>query len=192
MLARSVIAALAGLPILAQSVFAADCARNYTVVQGDVCDSISAAHNVSTYQLAVANPQISDDCGNLVPGDNLCLGWAGEDCTTTYVVKQDDSIEAISGAAGVNSTVFLLNNPQIDSDGDNLYIGEVVCTSTSVQVPAKPADGKVPGSAIPSSAAPAKATAAPAKATATPISGNLSDGGDGDDDDDDLPWCDEI
>lgn len=51
----------------------ADCTRNYTVVQGDICDWISKSQNVSTYQLAAVNVGIIDaTCSNLEPGQNLC------------------------------------------------------------------------------------------------------------------------
>lgn len=35
---------------------AASCSRSYTIQDGDICDSISAANNASTYQLAALNP----------------------------------------------------------------------------------------------------------------------------------------
>lgn len=39
------------------------------------------------YQLAVVNNGIiNDDCTNLIPGQKICLGYEGEDCTTVYGV----------------------------------------------------------------------------------------------------------
>lgn len=70
MFVNTVVAAVVALPFVAQGVshpisfiipvysltstsllaaFAATCTRTYTVQQGDWCDTISAAHNVSTY-----------------------------------------------------------------------------------------------------------------------------------------------
>jgi hypothetical protein len=51
----------------------ANCTRTYTVVAGDICDGISRAMNVSTYQLAAVNSDIIDaQCGNLQIGEQLC------------------------------------------------------------------------------------------------------------------------
>jgi len=202
---------------LAQSALAADCTRKYTVKEGDICDNISAANQVSTYQLAVVNQgHIDSTCSNLVPGDEICLGNAGEDCTTTYVVQDNDTCEGINAAHSLNSTILSLNNPQINQACDNIYIGEVLCVSPTVQVPAAPA-GETPATTIPTTAIPAVPSAiktpaaaqtpAPPKAAPTPApepakDNHTDDGGDdedndgGDDednvDDDDLPFCDEI
>lgn len=160
------IAAILALPFVAQFVSAQTCTRTYTAQAGDICDSISAANNVSTYQLAVVNVGIIDDaCDNLVVGQSYCLGWQGQDCTTTYVVKQYDYCDLISAAAGINNTILYENNPQINEDCTNIYIGEVLCTAGAVQVPPAPS-GTTPATTIP--------------ATATPA--NPDDG---------LPWCDE-
>ncbi|KAH7918401.1 hypothetical protein BV22DRAFT_1076251 [Leucogyrophana mollusca] len=161
------IAAFIALPFVAQLAAAETCTRTYTAQEGDICDSISAAQNVSTYQLAVVNNGIIDDeCNNIAPGTSYCLGWQGEDCSTTYVVQANDDCDIISNAAGINNTILYLNNPQINTDCTNIYIGEVLCTASTVQVPPAPA-GSPPGSSIPPSATAAN-----------------SDG-------DDLPYCDE-
>ncbi|KIJ64104.1 carbohydrate-binding module family 50 protein [Hydnomerulius pinastri MD-312] len=165
------VATLLALPFVAQLASAQTCTRTYTIQEGDICDSISAAQNVSTYQLAVVNINTIDaECNNLSPGASLCLGWQGEDCSTTYVVKKDDTCDDISGTWGVNNTILYMNNPQINEDCSNIYVGEVLCTSTTVQVPPAPA-GSVPVTAIPPTATPANP--------------------DGNGGDDDLPWCDE-
>ncbi|KAH8109919.1 hypothetical protein DFH11DRAFT_1690999 [Phellopilus nigrolimitatus] len=190
MFSHSFIAAIVALPLLAKTVFAADCARSYTVVQGDVCDGISAAKNASTYQLAAINPALDSTCSNLQPGQSLCLGTAGEDCSTTYVVKSEDTCDNILSAHGINSTLLWANNPNIDSGCSNIYIGEVsdlngrpfVCSIHLTPFPTVP---PVPASGIPATAIPTTAvnpTSAPS-ATATD---------NGDDDDDNLPWCDEL
>lgn len=160
------IAAILTLPFVAQLASANTCTRTYTAQAGDICDSISAANNVSTYQLAVVNMGIIDEaCDNLVVGMSYCLGWQGQDCTTTYVVKANDDCDIVSTAAGINTTILYENNPQIDEYCSNIYIGEVLCTATTVQVPPCP-DGATPATSIPPTATPA----------------NPDDG---------LPWCDE-
>jgi LysM repeat protein len=169
-------AAFIALTSLAQSVLAKTtgaCDRTYTIQEGDICDSISASHNVSTYQLAAINSGIIDStCSNLVVGNSICLGYDGEDCSTTYVVAGGDNCDLITSKFGINGTILSLNNPQINKACDNIYVGEVLCTSQTVQVPPAPA-GPPPAASIP-----ATATAASPTASAH--------------DDEDLPFCDDL
>ncbi|KAJ8592563.1 hypothetical protein M405DRAFT_733094 [Rhizopogon salebrosus TDB-379] len=159
------IAAILALPFVAQLASADTCTRTYVAQSGDICDSISQANQVSTYQLAVVNYGIIDDaCDNLVVGNTYCLGWEGEDCTTTYVVQANDICDSISAAAGINNTILYENNPQINDDCTNIYIGEVLCTASTVEVPPAPS-GTTPATTIPPTAIPANP-------------------------DGDIPWCD--
>ncbi|KAL6304489.1 hypothetical protein BKA93DRAFT_782776 [Sparassis latifolia] len=198
MFSTAAVLALAALPFLASSAFAQTCDRSYTVQAGDICDSISAANNVSTYQLAASNPSIDATCDNLYAGEVLCLGYQGEDCNTTYVVKLGDDCAAISTAYAINTTVLYENNPQIDAACDNLYVGEVLCVAgTETVVP--PPSGSVVPTTIPATATPASATptAAPAATTPAPSPSPSDDGSDdgtddGDGDDSNLPYCDEL
>ncbi|KAG6376602.1 hypothetical protein JVT61DRAFT_1584 [Boletus reticuloceps] len=158
----SALAVFLAVPFLVQctlflvSAQGSNCTRTYIVQPGDICDKISAQNNVSTYQLAVVNDNIIDlECDNLNPGSTICLGWAGEDCSTTYVVQPDDTCDDISYAYNINETIFYDNNPQLNADCTNLYIGEVVCMAPTVMVPALPASGTIPGSQIPATATPA-------------------------------------
>ncbi|KAH9475834.1 hypothetical protein JR316_0011394 [Psilocybe cubensis] len=207
--------AIAALAIAAQSVAAADCTRSYTIQDGDYCDKISQAQNVSTYQLAVVNSDSVDtSCSNLKPGASLCLAQKPEeDCRTTYTVVLGDTCDSVAANNGLNTTILYLNNPQINEGCTNIYTGEVLCTSKTVQVAAIPAKGvsiAAPGSSTtlltPSAtkAAITPASAAPA-AAATPADDGSCDDDDtpasndddcdddsNDDDDDDLPFCDEI
>ncbi|KAK7444803.1 hypothetical protein VKT23_015120 [Stygiomarasmius scandens] len=112
------------------SIADAQCARNYTVAPGDFCDGISAAQHSSTFQLANANPTTIDAaCDNLQPGEVLCLGLLGEDCTTTTVVESGSGCDAIAGAAGIALSTLLHNNPNVAGGCSNIYPGEVLCTS---------------------------------------------------------------
>ncbi|KAG6328517.1 hypothetical protein ID866_10572 [Astraeus odoratus] len=164
----------------AQIAAASSCTRTYTVQSGDICDSISAANHVSTYQLAVVNyPNIDPGCTNLVPGSTICLGNEGEDCQTTYVVQLGDTCDGVSSMAYVNNTILYLNNPQINADCSNLYVGEVLCTASTVIVPPAPGGG----SSTPSSTVP---VVPPPSATPADPGYSYGDGGDGEDD---LPWC---
>jgi len=164
--------ATASSPLFALFASAATCDRSYVIKEGDICDSISAAQGVSTYQLAVVNNGIIDAaCSNLTPGNTICLGYKPDDCTSVYVVKKDDTCDAIISAYGIDATTLWTNNPQIDTECYNIYIGEVLCVANSKVVPAPPPN-YVP--------APIPSTATPAPPAYT---GNS---------DDDLPWCDEL
>ncbi|TEB27881.1 hypothetical protein FA13DRAFT_1607884, partial [Coprinellus micaceus] len=115
------------------------CVREYTVKAGDICDSISAANNVSTYQLAALNPGTIDPaCSNLQPGSSICIGSEGEDCASTYIVQLGNTCEDVYKAAQVNSTIFYLNNPQVNPECTNIYVGEVLCVLNEVRVPPAP------------------------------------------------------
>jgi LysM repeat protein len=155
------LAILLAVPFVAQFASAQQCTRQYTVQQGDICDSISAAQNVSTYQLAVVNEGIIDvACDNLMPGETICLGFSGEDCSTTYVVDFNDTCDQVASAYGINTTTLYYNNPQLNADCTNLYVGEVVCVSSGVSVPPLPS-GTMPATALPSTAYPASPSSLP-------------------------------
>ncbi|KZT00336.1 carbohydrate-binding module family 50 protein [Laetiporus sulphureus 93-53] len=220
-LARSVVAALLAFSLVAHSANAQQCARTYTVQEGEDCDSISAAQNVSTYQLATVNSgEVDTDCSNLVPGEELCLGWVGSDCTDTYVVSDGDDCDIVAARYGINVTLLYENNPQLDASCDNMYIGEVLCVASAVDVPVAgsgsssavvSATAVVPSSAVVTSSievaqtSSAVATSSFVTITATVIATSTDSAGittatttgdDGDDgdsgDDDDYPWCDEL
>ena len=80
----------------------------------------------TSYQLVVTNDgRIDSACSNLVQGELICLGNKGEDCSDTYVVRENDTCDRIITAHRLNSTLLYLNNPQINEACDNIYIGEV-------------------------------------------------------------------
>jgi len=150
---KCIIAFVLAIPFLSQYALAADCSRTYTIKEGDTCDKISAENNVSTYQLGLLNDNIIDpDCKNLHHGDDICIGTLGEDCETTYVVGLGDTCLGIQEAWGINSTILYANNPQINEECDNIYVGEVLCTSETVQVPVAPEDYIPPAATIPATA----------------------------------------
>ena len=81
--------------------------------------------NPHSYQLAAVNPGIDSRCDNLEPGEDLCLGYVGSDCTTTHVVTSGETCDEVAQTYSMNTTVLYQNNPQLDVDCDNMYIGEV-------------------------------------------------------------------
>lgn len=90
-----------------------------------------------------------------------------------------DTCDAISAAHQINTTILHENNPQINPDCSNIYIGEVLCVANSVKVP-PPTSGK---------SYPMPSTATPAVPSKTPTPANSNDD---EDDDSDLPYCDEL
>lgn len=204
------IAVLLALPFVARIVSADNsCTRSYTAQAGDTCDSISAANNVSTYQFAVVNYGTVDQyCSNLVPGQSYCLGWQGEDCVTTYVVKAGDDCDIVASAVNINTTILYENNPQINSNCSNMYIKEVLCTAGTVQVPPAP-DGNVAGTPSTATLAVNPTTAYNQPLSATPYvtptptvdstpsptptvnsTPSPTPTDDSNDDESGLPWCD--
>jgi hypothetical protein len=87
--------------------------------------SIRNTQSSRSYQLAAINPQIDDDCSNLTAGEELCLGFKDQDCTTVHVVESGDFCEAIWEKTQTDETTFFANNPQVDDNCSNLYVGEV-------------------------------------------------------------------
>ncbi|KAK7688038.1 hypothetical protein QCA50_008408 [Cerrena zonata] len=130
-------AALLAVAAIANTAYAQtpSCARTYTVQSGDFCDKISAAQNASTFQLADANKGVIDAaCDNLFIGETICLGLTGEDCSTVAVVQDGDTCATITSAAGIQLSTLLANNPNVDANCDNIYVGEVLCTASTVIV----------------------------------------------------------
>ncbi|KAG1811979.1 hypothetical protein EV424DRAFT_112345 [Suillus variegatus] len=128
------LAAIASV-VSAQSLLPDGCDRSVTVHSGDTCDKISAAHNVSTYQLAAVNSKIIDrGCDNLAIGEVLCLGIKGQDCKVTHVLKSGETCHDIAKAAGTTEKTLLANNPNLGSDCSGVYPGEVLCTAKKIYV----------------------------------------------------------
>ncbi|KAG0696758.1 hypothetical protein DFH29DRAFT_949652 [Suillus ampliporus] len=128
-----VLAAIAS--VVAGQTLPAGCDRNITVQPGDTCNEISAAYNVSTYQLAEVNTGIIDPaCDDLYVGEVLCLGITGQDCNVTHVMQTGDTCYSIAAAAGISINTLLTNNPNLNTICTNLYPGEVLCTASQIYV----------------------------------------------------------
>jgi len=104
--------------------------KTYVVQSGDFCDAISQAQNVSTHQLAYLNPQINDKCSNLMPGEQLCLSTSSVDCAQTYVVQPHDTCDGVAAVHHIHRDTLYRENPQINRQCTNMYIGEVLCVSS--------------------------------------------------------------
>ena len=60
-----------------------------------------------------------------MPGQTLCLGTSGDDCTDTYVVIPNDTCEKVAHAHKADLAILYHNNPQLNKKCDNMYVGEV-------------------------------------------------------------------
>ncbi|PSS37404.1 hypothetical protein PHLCEN_2v768, partial [Hermanssonia centrifuga] len=61
----------------------------------------------------------------------LCLGITGQDCDVVQVVEDGDSCAVIAGNAGVELSVLLANNPNVNSECSNIYVGEPATPATA-------------------------------------------------------------
>jgi hypothetical protein len=66
-----------------------------------------------------------------MPDQVVCLGTEGQDCTKVYTVVEGDTCEWIQEMYGMDSNTLWSNNPQINDDCTNIYIGEVLCADTA-------------------------------------------------------------
>lgn len=77
------------------------------------------------------NPiSIDTACEQLQIGSELCLGYAGSDCTKIHTVVGGDTCGHLLEAYGMSDEVLRQNNPQINDECTNIYIGEVLCVDT--------------------------------------------------------------
>ncbi|KZS89099.1 hypothetical protein SISNIDRAFT_497653 [Sistotremastrum niveocremeum HHB9708] len=164
-------AILAALPVATAGVL------SYVVKAGDTCDSISAANNASTYQLAIVNSgTIDPSCSNLAIGATICLASPGQDCSQTHVVQTGETCNQLESVFGINSTILWANNPQINEDCTNMYTGEVICTAGQVFTPSAPVGSVAadPSDIHPASAPPATTSVGTTTTTTTSSSSSTS------------------
>ncbi|KAF8265764.1 hypothetical protein EI94DRAFT_1734732 [Lactarius quietus] len=126
------IVALSAFLTVASAQARSGCSRNGTVQAGDTCNSFSVRDNVSTFQLANANPDIDPLCDNIFPEEDLCLGLVGQDCATVVSVQSGDSCSSIATAANIAESVLIANNPNVYANCSNIYPGEVLCTDSNI------------------------------------------------------------
>lgn len=95
------------------------------------CAFTATRYGVSTFQLALVNtPEINENCDNLMPDQVICLGVEDEDCTKIYTVVEGDTCEWIQEMYGMDANTLWSNNPQINNECTNIYVGEVLCVDT--------------------------------------------------------------
>jgi hypothetical protein len=102
---------------------------------------------VISYQLATVNSGTIDAaCDNLSVGmvscvtprccqhpftdldlcyQSICLGLAGQDCSSTHVMVYGETCDQIASDAGTTLALLLENNPNVNSACTNIYPEEV-------------------------------------------------------------------
>ena len=103
------------------------CISFYTVVNGDDCNSVAAANNVSTGNLLTAN-DLNINCENFpVVGTKLCIPAQCD----TYILRGSDTCQSIlSNLNGTTLTQLFSWNPNINAVCGNInrLVGSVICT----------------------------------------------------------------
>lgn len=106
--------------------------QNYTIQEGDTCDTIAWKYHVASAALQSGNPTLINNCSDLIDGRDLCLPLR---CDTVYTLKDNDTCFSIERehknlALGSVRTI----NPWINYDCSNLQdtreiVGSVICLS---------------------------------------------------------------
>lgn len=65
-----------------------------------------------------------------MPEQVICLGEAGMDCTKIYTVVAGDTCDWIDEQYGMGLETLYSNNPQINDECTNVYVGEALCVDT--------------------------------------------------------------
>ncbi|KAJ5757764.1 uncharacterized protein N7511_006458 [Penicillium nucicola] len=104
--------------------------NTYTTEEGDTCDSIALAHDVSAATMFYINPNILN-CSSIWSGTTLCLP---ETCEV-YTVQTGDTCSTIAAANGLLTSNILSFNSQLNYNCSNLqspdpYWGSTLCVST--------------------------------------------------------------
>jgi LysM repeat protein len=104
----------------------ATCTDTYTVMNGDTCQSVAIAHNVSSFYLAYNN-NLDIYCSDLTMGRTVCI----PEICDVYTVQPNDTCTSIIRTVPQDITVTQLQswNPNINllcGNMDNLN-GTVIC-----------------------------------------------------------------
>lgn len=110
--------------------------KSYTTQPGATCESISAAHGVSSASLYIGNQDLVPDCGNADAGVSICIPLP---CTTYMVVPSDtcgiiekDSLSSLDLGLGLVWGSLRTYNSWIGLDCANLqpateFYGKIIC-----------------------------------------------------------------
>ncbi|KAI0714387.1 hypothetical protein C8T65DRAFT_644159 [Cerioporus squamosus] len=127
------------------------CTAYYTVMSGDSCPAIEAQFGITFAQIQTWNPEINNDCSNIIAGVQYCVAGPssgtttsttataaptgpgtitpGQGCKEYYTVVSGDTCEVIDNKFGITLAKFIQWNPEIDSQCTNLQLGVQYCVS---------------------------------------------------------------
>ncbi|KAH9999575.1 hypothetical protein F4779DRAFT_622702 [Xylariaceae sp. FL0662B] len=136
-----------GTPTATSNASVPACSNLYTVADGDTCQGIAAAKNVSTFGIISAN-NLDIFCSSLIPGSRICLPLSCQ----TYNIMPGDTCRGIVSRSGVTMPQFLAWNPIFDARCTNLdkWWGWAICVSPPVG--AMPTQTPIAAAPLPSNA----------------------------------------
>ncbi|EIN13197.1 hypothetical protein PUNSTDRAFT_128887 [Punctularia strigosozonata HHB-11173 SS5] len=128
------------------------CDMYYIVISGDSCAVIDDRFGITFAQFQAWNPEVDDQCGNIVPGLQYCVSGPStissstatiisaaatgsgtitpaQGCTQYYTVQSGDFCASIEVEFGISSAQFLAWNPEIDQECTNLQLDVQYCVS---------------------------------------------------------------
>lgn len=103
-------------PVLCASYF------TYTTGQGDTCDSIAEAQNVSSAALYMGNENLLD-CNLIPPEVDLCMPFA---CGRTYTLQPGENCTSIEQSLGLPSGHIRQYNPWLELGCESLQVSSAV------------------------------------------------------------------
>ncbi|MCJ1245494.1 hypothetical protein MMC30_002698 [Trapelia coarctata] len=115
-------------PASSTTAFTTSCTASYTVQDGDDCNSVARAHNVSTFSLLYEN-MLNIYCMDFPSaGTSLCLP---QQCAVYTVQPGDECDSIVNSTAGITVTQLLAWNPNIESLCGNILglAGNEICIS---------------------------------------------------------------
>ncbi|KAL5342008.1 hypothetical protein BJX70DRAFT_12018 [Aspergillus crustosus] len=124
------------------------CTEFHTVADGEGCDTIEAAFDITFSQFYAWNPSVGSDCSNLWLGYAYCVDGPtstatttttsvptqtgiATDCTKYHTVESGDSCAAIESTYEVTFAQLYEWNPAIGTGCETLVIGYAVCVGVS-------------------------------------------------------------
>ncbi len=146
---------------------------NYTVVQGDVAQSIAARYGITLDALLLANNLSESDATLLQPGQSLVIplpgGGNGLATGSIYTVRQGDTLIGIAAKTGVPVDEIQAANGLSNAQAASLQPGdELVIPAPTPQPTTEPTATPLPTATPAPKATPAATATQAASATAAP------------------------
>ncbi|KAI0364300.1 hypothetical protein BV20DRAFT_1029986 [Pilatotrama ljubarskyi] len=129
------------------------CTAYYTVQPGDSCPAIEAQFDIAFAEIQAWNPEINNDCSNILGGFQYCVAGResspgtttttsaapaptgsgtitpGQGCKQYYTVVSGDNCSVIDSKFGITLSQFIKWNPEINDQCTNLELGVQYCVS---------------------------------------------------------------